>query len=792
MLKNHLKIALRTLRRHRGYVLINVIGLAIGVACCLLIVQFVRYELSYDRFHEKADRIYRIASDWGDFSIPTTNPPFVRRLEASYPEIKQAWVNTYSGLVSHEDRTFREGGIFFVNPAFFDVFTAPILQGAFKPDRPLAALITPEMARKYFGDSDPIGRRLTVDNQFELEVTGVVGTFPDNAHFHPDFLVSWATLDAFQIFNYESAWGNNAIYTYLLFPPEIDPVSFAEELPAFIERQAGQNWNGAELILQPLTDIHLRSHHNDEIEPNGNVAYIYVLVAIAAFILLIACINFVNLATARSVDRAREVGVRKVAGADRSQLIRQFLSESLVLVSLAVFVAVGLVYAFLPWFKSLAARPIAFDLLGDGFLIPVLVGFVLLVGLLAGVYPAIVLSSFRPAQVLKGSFARSGHGRMLRKGLVVFQFAISIALIVGTGTIYNQLSYLRSAGLGFDQDQVVQIDFPDAALVRQYVAFKKALAAHPGIEQISIASERLPSELLNGSGTQFEGSPDPMLDVPLRTVAIGHDFFETLGVEPIAGRTFREEFATDSAGVILNATAWRLVAADAGVSPDDPIPALGKRILYRGTSGPLVGVVPDFNMASLREVVEPVIFFFDADWYDTAHIRLDRSDIPGAMAFVEETWRRFFPSWPLEYAFVDQGFDAVYRSEERLAQLFTIFAGFALFVGCLGLFGLASFTAAQRTKEIGVRKVLGASVGSIVVLLSREISWLVVAAVVVAAPVAWYGMSRWLEGFAYRIDVAWWLFPLAGGIALAIAWLTVSYQSIRAALADPVKSLRYE
>jgi putative ABC transport system permease protein len=517
-------------------------------------------------------------------------------------------------LVEYDDRQFREDRILFVNQAFFDVFTVSILQGSFRPEQPLAALITPEIARKYFGDADPIGRRLNIDNQFELEVTGLVEAFPEAAHFHPEFLVTWATLDAFGIFDYDTDWGSNSIYTYLLLPPGQDPGAFQAALPDFITRHAGPNWNGSELQLQPLTSIHLRSHHNNEIEPNGNIAYIGVLVAIGVFILLIASINFVNLATARSIDRAREVGVRKVVGADRRQLIRQFLAESLVLVTLSVGVGVGLVYAFLPAFRVLAERPITFDLGADALLFPILAGLVLGVGVLAGLYPAFVLSAFEPIHVLKGVFGRSGRGHALRRGLVVFQFAISIALIVGTDTILSQLRFLRSASLGFDQDQVLQLSFPDASLVRQFAAFKDALTSRRGVERVTIASERLPSELLNGSGTQFEGSPDPMLDVPLRTVAVGHDFFEALGVVPVAGRTFRRDIASDSAGVILNEAAWRLVAADAGLSPDEPEAAIGKTVLYRGVSGPLLGIVADFNMASLRETIEPVVFLFEEDW----------------------------------------------------------------------------------------------------------------------------------------------------------------------------------
>ena len=793
MLKNYLKIAIRNLRRHLGYSLINVIGLAVGLACCLFIIQFVRHELSYDRHHEYAERIYRIVSDWGDFSAPSTNPPMVRRLEAAYPAIEHAWLNPFDGLVEYEQERFRENNIYFANEAVFEVFTIPTIRGTVDMSRPMTMLITPEIAKKYFGEVDPIGKTLEINNQFELEVTGIVEGAPQRAHFYYDFFISWATLDAFNIFDYDIAWGNNSIFTYLLMPDGFAPETLESALPAFIEQHAGENWNGSTLSLQPLTDIHLRSHHNSELEPNGNLAYLYMFSAIALFILMIACINFMNLATARNAERAKEVGVRKVVGADRTQLIRQFLIESLILSSIAVVAAVLVVKAGMPLFRVLAGREIEFSLLGDALTVPALVFFAVVVGLLAGSYPAFVLSGFRPIAVLKGAVKGTSHNSRLRKSLVVFQFSTSIALIVGTGVVFSQLNHLREASLGFDKEQVLQIEMQDGTLYGQYTAFKEALLQHANVQHVSIASEQMPSELLNGDQIRFEGTPEEderMASV--RTVSVGHDFFEVLGVDMVAGRPFRFEMQTDSSAFVLNEAAWKLAVASAPEPMDSPEESIGK-ILHMGSrSGPLIGVVQDFNMASLHEAIEPIIFFFNPRWYDVYQIRVAANELPATLAAVEASWRQHYPEWPFMYQFADQGFDARYRAEERLGQLFSIFSMLALLVGCLGLFGLASYTAEQRTKEIGVRKVLGASVGNILLLLSKDFTRLVLIALIVATPVAWFAMNSWLDGFAYRVSVGWWLFPLAGLLALVIAWVSVGFQTLQAALADPVESLRYE
>ena len=797
MLKNYLKIAFRNLRRHASYTVINVVGLAVGMAVCLLIVLFVRDELRYDRFHDDADQVYRIVSEWNHFSTPATNPPFVRHLQTAYPAVDVAKLIPTDGLVRRGDQAFEEGRIYFANPAFFDVFTVPLRRGdpAQVLRRPFTAVLTPAMAQKYFPGADPIGQVITIDNQFEVEVTGVAEPMPAQSHFHFDFLVSFASLDAAFDYSSSSNWGNNSIYTYLRLPDGIAAETVEAQMPAFIERHAGSNWNGAAISLQPLTEIHLHSHHNMELEPNSRMAYVYIFSIIAGFILLIACVNFMNLATARSAGRAREVGVRKAVGAQRGQLIRQFIAESMLLTFVALGVAAVLVALALPAFRAVSGKALTIGVLDDGFTIGAFVLIALVTGVLAGSYPALVLSGFRPSQVLRGGRTDPRGGAWLRKGLVVFQFATSVALIAGTAVVYFQLDYLRSASLGFDQEQVVVIPMPGnpsqtAQMIGQFPAFKREIEQQSGVVVASIASERLPSELLNGSAFRFAAADSGR---GLRTVSVGHDFFETLDVKMIAGRAFSRDFPSDSSAFVVNKAALQLLASRLPEPLSNPQSAIGEPIVGGGRpEGPLIGVVDNFNMATLHERIEPIVFYLRPEWYDTYLVRLAPGDVAGVLANLRGVWQQFYADWPFDYRFADQAFAAQYRAEERLAQIVFAFAGVAILIACLGLFGLAAFMAERRTKEIGIRKALGATVPSIVRLLSKEFAVLVAVAFMIATPLAYVALREWLGDFAYHIDLGAGVFLLAGGIALIIALATVSIQAIRAALTDPARALRYE
>ena len=799
MWKNYLKIAFRTLHRNKSYAAINVLGLAVGMACCLLILLFVRDELSYDRFHEKSDRIYRIVSDWGDFSVPATNLPLVEALHTDYPGLAMARLIPFEGLMQHEDRRFREERLLFANPAVFDVFTFPLVRGdpATALTRPFTVVLTEAMAQKYFPGEDPLGQTLTFDNQAELEVTGVAEDVPASSHFHFDFLVSWATLDAAFNYSEQADWGNNSIYTYLLLPSGQAPETLEQQFPGLIARHAGEDWNGATLTLQALSSIHLRSHHNMELEANSRITYVYIFSALALFILGIACINFMNLATARSAERAKEVGVRKVAGAGRTQLIGQFLAESTVLSLVALLGAVLLVSLALPAFRTLSGKALHLEVLGDGFTLSAFLVIALVVGVLAGSYPAFVLSRFQPVTALRGALRSGAGGAALRKGLVVFQFALSIALLVGTAVVYSQLHYLRAANLGFAKEQVVALPtqtnpLQSAQLNAQYPAFKDALLQQPGVASVSISSEGLPSELLNGNAAHFEGTS--MEEAPvLRAVAVGHDFFETLDVEMVAGRAFSRAFPMDSSAFVVNEAALRLLSERAPEPVRAPEDAVGKQVvLSGGRQGPLVGVAEDFNMATLHEEIEPIVFYIRPEWYDTYLVRVQPENISATLTSVRKVWAQFNPDQPFAFNFADQAFDAQYRAEERLMQIFGVFAGLAVFIACLGLFGLAAYMAQQRTKEIGIRKALGASAASIVAMLSKDFLKLVLVAFVLATPVAYFAMQRWLADFAYRTALSPWFFLGAGVLAFAVAAATVSYQSLKAAQTNPTDALRAE
>ncbi|NBB75451.1 MAG: FtsX-like permease family protein [Bacteroidetes bacterium] len=789
------------MRRHAGYTAINVVGLAVGITVCLLITLYVRHELSYDRFHDDADRIVRVVSDWGDFSVPATSWPVVKSLEADYPDIPIARLLQTDAVIEYEDTQYGGEDIFITNPSFFDVFSFSLRRG--DPEtalrRPYTAVITPALAQKYFDGADPIGKTVTVDNQYQVEITGIAEAAPTASHIHYNMLVSWATLNA--AFNYEEqfeeSWGANSIYTYLLLPEGAPPSMIESQFPDFIDRHAGEDWNGATLSLQPLTSIHLHSHHNSEIEPNSTVAVLSVFGLIAALVLVLACVNFMNLATARATERATEVGVRKTVGAARGQLIRQFFAESMLMAALALGLALVLAVAALPVLQTLTGLSFT----AGGVLRPsTLAALVVITGVaggLAGSYPALYLSRFQPTHVLRGRFRSGGGNARLRQVLVVFQFAISAVLIVGTGVAYQQLGYLRSAPLGFDQEQVISVPMQSGNLVRQYSTFRSELLQAPEVTNVSVASTELPSELPDGNGFGFADAGLPRDSLRgLRMIGVGHDFFETLGVAVVAGRTFSLDRPSDSTAFVMNEEAFRLLAQDLPKAINSPQDVIGRRIKSWGDwpfgDAPLIGVVDNFHMATLHEAVEPMIFFIRPDMFNTYYVRFKTASVQEAVASLEVTWQRVFPDWPFAYTFADQSFDAAYRAEQRLGQLFGLFAGVAILIACLGLFGLAAFTTQQRTKEIGIRRALGATVMGVVALLTKDFVRLVAVAVVLAAPVAYFALDQWLKTFAHRIDLGASVFLIAGSGALLVALLTVSVQALRAARTDPARALRSE
>ncbi|MGH7492123.1 MAG: ABC transporter permease [bacterium] len=795
MLKNYLKIALRNLLKHKGYSFINVAGLAIGMTCCVLILLFVQDELSYDRYHENASRIYRIVrihNEDDTRSSARIGAPWAPALQNDYPEVSSFVRFRSCGrpLIGYLDKQFYEENGLFAESTLFEVFSFPLIKGDPKAAlaRPNTVVITETMAQKYFGDEDPIGKTLTLNSKSELQVTGVAKDPRRNSHFRFGFLISFATYNDWDL----KEWNMNNFHAYLLLAQDHFAPAVEGKFPDFFATHLGAQAPSAFTVhLQPLTTIHLHSHLSGEFEANGDMAYVYIFSAIALFVLLIACVNFVNLATARSARRAQEVGLRKVVGAQRSQLVRQFLGESGLLSFLALFLTIGLVELFLPAFNSLSGKELRLDYGNNPVLALGLLGMALLVGIVAGAYPAFFLSSFRPAAVLKGMPKTGLSGSLLRKGLVVAQFAISVTLIIATGVVLRQLQYISGKKLGFNKEQVLVIRMQGETVRQKYESFRHELLQHPEVVGVAAASGKLGGGEW-GTGFGYEGAQN---NERLRAsfLAVDHDYLETLQMKIVAGRDFSRNFATDaSEAYIINETAARQFGWDDPIGKYIDRPIRNSDGNWGSQRGRVVGVVQDFHFRSLHETINPMVMFIQPSFFGSIYVRIQSSALSATMASLEQTWLAFEPSLPFDYSFLDAGFDRMYRAEQRLGKVFGTFSFLAIFVACLGLFGLASFTTEQRTKEIGVRKVLGATVSGIVLMISKEFTKLVLVAIVVATPIAYYLMNRWLQDFAYRTEVGWWVIASAGGLALVIALLTVSTQAIKAALANPVEALRYE
>ncbi len=805
MLRNYFKIALRSILRHKSIAFINLFGLAVGMACCLLITMYIADELSYDRFHTKADRIYRVTRNFlskdGSVSLHLGHvaPPFGPLLKSDFSDIEQVtrlW--QYGATFKYGDKLFNENNFFLAEENLFDVFTIPVISGNPKTAlvNPLSVMLTQEMARKYFGDADPMNKEIRLGNQFNFKVTGVFKSLPANSHFHPDFLASFNTLKDTTIYgekNLRTNWGNNSFSTFLLLPKGYPAKKLEAQFPAFVDRHMREEsepgvkpstWTT--LFLDKLTDIHLHSHLDSEIEENGDIQRIYIFSAVALFILLIACINYMNLSTARSALRAKEIGIRKVAGAFRRELVTQFLSESVLMALLAVILAVGIAWLALPALNNFTGKTLSISYLSHWYVPVLMLGLALLVGIVAGLYPAFFLSSFQPAIVLKGKLTGTHRGTLLRKGLVIAQFSISIILIICTGVVYRQLKYIQSKSLGYDRDHIVTMNYA-GSLTPQYDAFRNELLKQSSIRQVARSSRIPTGRLLDSMGAEAQvGDSLSPTSVVIKMVGIDHDFIDTYHMKLVAGRNFSRDFRTDdTAAYVLNESAVRMIGWKS------PKEAIDKNFKYGRQSGKVIGVLRDFHFESMHEAIVPMVFFM-RQGYNRLSVKISGDQMQAALAHLEKTWNRFAPETPFTYTFLDESFDQLYKSEQRQSGIFTTFAGIAIFIACLGLFGLAAFTAEQRTKEIGIRKVVGASVPNIVMLLSKDFLKLVGWSVLIAAPVAWWAMHRWLEDFAYRTRMPWELFVLAGFIALLIALCTISYQAFKAASANPVKALRTE
>ena len=800
MIKNYLKTALRNLIKHKAYSAINIIGLAVGITCCFLIVLYVITELSYERMHINRNQVYRVATEFNyggqTLHIAPTITPLGTVIAEDIPEVVNATRITpvANALIGVGENRFRENSFCFVDSTFFDIFTIPLSAGDPKTALrdPFTILISQEIAHKYFGDDDPIGKVLSFENQFDFTVTGVLNKIPGQTQLKADFYASYASRYDIEGSNLNSWMQAGEVYCYILLAEGADPAVVEQKLPDLILKHGGDFAASIfTLHLQPLNDIYLQSNLMGEFEPSGNIIYIYLFSAIAVLILLIACINFMNLTTARSMHRAREVGMRKTLGARRSQIIRQFLGESTTISFIAVMLAIALFELCYPLFSRFLGKDLLIDHAHHAWIIPALLGTTVLVGLIAGSYPALYLSRYRPSQILK-SAAKPGSARsILRKSLVVLQFTISIALIIATAVIFSQLQFVKKKDLGYNQEHVILLRIDNPALQQQYEPLKKELLQHPNIINVSGAFSTPGSEDLSKRGVKPEGVNEENVPVMI-LVTSDEDYIETLGLEIVAGRGFSPEYATDATeAYIINQSA----AAAIGWTAHE---AIGKQfsILSRNPEnqrpGRIIGVINDYHVLSLHEKIEPLFMYIDSRTYSVLAVRVAPQDLSGTMSFIEKTWKNFAPNIPFEYSFLDESFHIFYQSERKLSQIFTSFSVLAILIACLGLFGLTAYAAEQRTKEIGIRKALGATITNIVSLVSKEFILLVIVSNIIAWPIAYYAMNKWLQNFAYHIEMNLTIFILAAVSALVIALGTISFHTIKAASANPVNSLRYE
>ena len=803
MIKNYLKITFRNLANHKFYTALNIIGLSIGIASCLLILLYVYNELSYDTFHTKAERIYRVGLNGkiAEQEIFTTStcPPMAFTLVQEFPEVENATrLYTYWGqqIIRYGETAIVEEKIYFADSTFFDIFSYKLLEGdpATALTEPNTLVLPEDIAQKYFGDEPALGKTLLVGTEkTPHKVTGILEKLPSNTHLHFNMLRSMITYENSR----SEYWLNNNMFTYLLLHEGASPETLETKFPTLVEKYVGpevqqflgvslesfsQQGNKYGFFLQPMLDIHLHSNLNDELEPNGDITYVYIFAAIAFFIILLACINFMNLATARSANRAKEVGIRKTLGSLRTSLIRQFLTESVLLSLMATVLALVAAWLLLSPFNNVAGKEISSELFTKPWFLLSLLGLMLMVGVLAGSYPAFYLSSFRPVEVLKGKLKAGMKSSGIRNVLVVFQFFISITLIICTLLVYEQLEYTRTKNLGFDKENVVVIQGTWHLSEGEQNTFKQELISHAQVVNASI-STNVPPGVNNTTVYRKKGTEE---DILISTYHVDHDNLPTMQMELMQGRNFSLDFPTDTAAVILNEAAVREFGFD------NP---LNETILYFGNGTQqefkVVGVIKDFNYETLRNKIRPLALFLTKQGGNLS-VRIAPGNVAATLSLLEKSWEKYAPGEPFQYRFLDESYDALFRAEQRLGKVFSIFTGLAIIVACLGLLGLAAFMAEQRTKEIGIRKVMGASVTSVMLLLSKDFTKLVIIAFVLAMPVAYFVMDQWLEGFAFRIAISPGIFILAGLAALLIAWVTVSWQSIKAASANPVNSLRSE
>lgn len=802
MFQNYLKTTLRTLWKHKTFTFINVFGLAAGLTACILIVLYIQHELSFDQFHKNKQQIVRTIMH---YSIEGTSNKTVMTgtkvgpaLKRDFPEIEQ-FVRVADPAFSQQKVIVKKGDVQFSEPrflwadsTFFSVFSFPLVKGNATTalNATNQVVVTESAARKYFGNENPIGQVLRLEDRVDYIVSGVAADSPSNSQLQFDFVASFMSLSAAKT---EMWWTANYV-TYFLLKPSASAPQLQAKLPAYMRKQSAETEMTGNNFLtyqfEPLTDVHLRSEAEGGIVASGDIRYIYIFSAIALLILIIATTNYMNLTTARATERAKEVGIRKVMGAVRGQLFWQFLGESMVVTLGALLLSLLVVVLVLPVFNNLSERELTLHVLMQPTGIIALLATWLVVSFIAGSYPSIALSYFQPIKVLKGAFKHTASGLVLRKSLIVVQFMISVLLIIGTLVVKNQLHFIQSKKLGYDKQHVIALT-TDERINKNLPALKNEFRQNPNVKSISLAYET-PTLIKWGDGLETVGTSTPVQKM-ITAFPCDEDMAETLNLELVAGNDLSSEDMERLKGQDESQAEYRFLLNETMIKQLDwkPADAIGKKVRVGGRTGEVKGVVRDFHFASMKQPIGPLVIF-PVTWGNVLLVKLTGNNLPQTLTFLENKWKTFAPHRPFTYTFLNDEYNQMYANEHRINQVFTYFSILAVLLACLGLFGLSAYITAQRTKEIGVRKVLGASTVSITALLSIDFLKLVVVAIVIASPIAWYAMNYWLNDFAYRIEIEWWVFVVAGVVAIGIALVTVSTQSVKAALTNPVKSLKSE
>lgn len=799
MLQNYLTIAARNLLRYPAYTLINIVGLAIGLAACMLILLYVWDELSYDRYHPHADRVYRVVDDIESAgqTVRTAGSPlgWGPALKRDFPEIElfaRVRGTTSAWFIMHEERRFYEQKVIWADASLLEMFSIPFVSGDLRTalTEPYSIVISEDMALKYFGDGEPMGKVLRGDNVWDFTVTGVMRNIPANTHLRPDMIISLLTRNAIYPDDLNEWEMHEKRYTYIRLHENASPDDLEAQLPAFVERNRTGRFSESTKVLrpslQPLVDIHLHSHRDSELEPNGDFRYVVLFLIIAFLIPIIACINFVNLATARSAMRAREVGVRKVMGANRFQLMGQFLGEATFMTGLAMIVAIALVHLTLPGVNAMAGKQLDFAL-SNGWVLGALAAGTIFIAVAAGSYPAVYLSGFLPTEVLKGSFKSGTHGLGLRQVLVVTQFVMSIFLLVSTAVIYDQLEYIQGMRLGFNKELVMVVKVTGREQRESTPVLKQRLAQLPGVVGMA-TTDGVPGVIAPRIMVVRSDSMSPEDNLIVSVLTSDDRFLDVMEIDLVAGRNFPVEWSRDSTMVILlNETAVHKLGWQA---PSEAIGMPVEWIEYGGLRGRVLGVMKDFHLQSIHEEIEPIVFLHTPNYFTDIVIRIKPENVQGTVDQIHEVWREVDPVYPLAFTFLDEDFDSLYRAERQLGTVFAVFALLAILVACLGLLGLASYSIQQRVREIGIRKVLGAAVSDIVLLLSRDFMKYVLLANIIAWPLAYVAMSQWLQNYAYAAEINFMWFIAGGIVALVIAWLTIGAHALAAAGRNPVNALK--